>query len=164
MEKKISQVREISSNCSRLFCIPYRYYLHIVFFFSCLKSVQQLKRRAFFKKLLVGSINKWEEFEGVSGGPTPENFLNFWVSLTWFSAFWRILTENPFQWSKFVQKRSLLSSEHVCFANIYTQRGLSLGVRKAVTGEAEGGNGKGELLPPRYIVKKGPALPAGCKV
>ena len=33
--------------------------------------------RAFFKKLLVGGINKWGEFVRVSEGPPPENVLNF---------------------------------------------------------------------------------------
>ena len=35
---------------------------------------------------------------------------------------------------KFVERRSLLSSEHSYFANIYTQKGTSLRGQKAVTG------------------------------
>ena len=44
-------------------------------------------------------------------------------------------------------RRSLLSSEHGYFANIYTEKGPSLGVRKAVTG---GGakEGLGAFAPP----------------
>ena len=64
------------------------------------------------------------------------------------------LLTNPFQWNKFVEKRSLLSSEHCYFANIYTQKGLTLG--GGATSCHWWGKRRG-FCPPSYIVEKGSA-------
>ena len=56
-------------------------------------------------------------------GPPPENFLNFFSPLL----FGGYLLMNPIQCNKFDVKISLPFYEHGDFANIYTQKGLSLG-------------------------------------